>query len=120
MKTKFISLIYKTVLLSILLTGISSGVYAGDEDMNPTAYSRFDPETGFMVAVDPNETTQQDHTPATDITSAPAEPVIASQPIEEPTQSFPLWTLVIAGVLGLGMIVLMIKKRKPNQESNLD
>ena len=32
---------------------LASSVHAGDEDMSPSAYHVFDPETGYMITVDP-------------------------------------------------------------------
>ena len=43
--------IRRLACLSLLL--IAFVVRAGDEDMSPSAYHVFDPETGYMVTVDP-------------------------------------------------------------------
>ncbi|MFQ5982230.1 MAG: hypothetical protein ACE5KS_02535 [Woeseiaceae bacterium] len=40
-------------LMSLVLTVWTATLYAGDEDMSPSAYHVFDPETGYMITVDP-------------------------------------------------------------------
>ncbi len=47
------------LLLLILILG-TLAAYAGDEDMSPSAYHVFDPETGYMITVDPLDEEQQD------------------------------------------------------------
>lgn len=42
------------ICVSSLLTFVlASPLFAGDEDMSPSAYHVFDPETGYMMTVDP-------------------------------------------------------------------
>ncbi len=40
-------------VLSMTVLHLAVPLHAGDEDMSPSAYHVFDPETGFMVTVDP-------------------------------------------------------------------
>ncbi len=47
-------------LLRLVLTLCTATLYAGDEDMSPSAYHVFDPETGYMITVDPLDEEQQD------------------------------------------------------------
>ena len=47
-------------LLPLLLTLCTATLYAGDEDMSPSAYHVFDPVTGYMITVDPLDEEQQD------------------------------------------------------------
>jgi len=47
-------------LLRLLLTLCTATLYAGDEDMSPSAYHVFDPVTGYMITVDPLDEEQQD------------------------------------------------------------
>ena len=69
-------------LLLVLL--FASPLYAGDEDMSPSAYHVFDPETGYMITVDPMaeeqplSATEGDATAedaAASVRDAPAAPV---------------------------------------------
>ena len=46
------------MLLIVVLGTLAA--YAGDEDMSPSAYHVFDPETGYMITVDPLDEEQQD------------------------------------------------------------
>jgi hypothetical protein len=54
----------KNILLSLVLTFAAVSLYAGDEDMSPSAYHVFDPETGFMMTVDPTDEEQQGAMPS--------------------------------------------------------
>ena len=47
-------------LLPLFLTLCTATLYAGDEDMSPSAYHVFDPVTGYMITVDPLDEEQQD------------------------------------------------------------
>ncbi len=47
-------------LLPLILILGTLAAYAGDEDMSPSAYHVFDPETGYMITVDPLDEEQQD------------------------------------------------------------
>ncbi|MEX2497119.1 MAG: hypothetical protein WD448_13570 [Woeseia sp.] len=40
--------------------------FAGDEDISPSAYQIFDPETGYMIPVEPQTNPQQGHGPSPD------------------------------------------------------
>jgi hypothetical protein len=68
-------------LLGILLLCASPGkpVLAGDEDLISNPYTRFDPETGFFIPVEPpsadaSQQSSQSHKPATQNTTKPPEP----------------------------------------------
>ena len=116
--------------LSILITGwlftscLMATVYAGDEDMNPTAYQRFDPETGFMVPIQPHEAQQQNHDQTTQGTAElPQTPDSAIQPpeAEEPTGSASFWLYLLAGITILAGFAAWIRSKKvKTSPSHLD
>ncbi len=43
----------KGITIFIFLCLISGALWAGDEDINPSIYQQFDPETGYLVKADP-------------------------------------------------------------------
>jgi len=49
----------KYTLLPLVLAFWTVTLNAGDEDMSPSAYHVFDPETGYMITVDPMDEEQQ-------------------------------------------------------------
>jgi len=49
----------RNYILLPLLLGLATTLNAGDEDMSPSAYHVFDPETGYMITVDPMDEEQQ-------------------------------------------------------------
>ena len=106
---------------------LHSPAFAGDEDMNPTAYSVFDPVTGYMIPAD--QLPPQEHTPATSSTNETTTlgtQISAGQPmttqasaIEEPEQSYILMYLV-AGALILGGFAAWVRNKGKVSKSNLD
>lgn len=48
----------KAVLLWLATFALTSPAVAGDEDISPSAYQIFDPETGYMIPVDPADARQ--------------------------------------------------------------
>jgi len=90
----------KRILLSLLLAFWAAALYAGDEDMSPSAYHVFDPETGFMVTVDPTDEEQLDATPP-DVNAPQIEPTAAID-----------WRGWIAALLILGGIVIWLRKKR--------
>ena len=88
-------------LLSLVLTLCTATLYAGDEDMSPSAYHVFDPVTGYMITVDPLAEEQQDPAAADDLSSE----VDTTAPV--PWQYW-IATIVVAG----GIAVWLHKKRE--------
>ena len=100
----------KSVLCrALLLCGLAGAAHAGDEDMNPSIYQRFDPETGYMVPVDPPP---QHNAPAkADAQEAGKPPAPATPgPAAEQTQSPAFWVAGIAGLLIIGGILWRRKR----------
>jgi hypothetical protein len=110
-----------TILLCLLSL---SDVQAGDEDMNPTAYMQFDPVTGYMIPIENPPASQ--HAPATKTTTGPATPAEPAtsmkntQPVRDGRRPYPIWVPVLIGVIAIGMIAALIRKRKLNPESRMD
>lgn len=50
----------RIALLSLTMIFVTQALFAGDEDMSPSAYHVFDPETGYMMTVDPMDEEQLD------------------------------------------------------------
>lgn len=112
---------YGPVLLFLIFIGINTSVNAGDEDMNPTIYSRFDPETGFMIPNDPPPSSQQAHTATPGVIAESSQQDSFAPPqADETAQAYPLWVPVIAGFIGLVVIITLVKKRRPTADSRLD
>ena len=87
--------------IGVLLLALSSTLNAGDEDMSPSAYHVFDPETGYMVTVDPSDE-EQVMPPASDEPPAEAE---RTAPF-----SWQIWLIVI--VVAGGVAVWFRKSRE--------
>lgn len=110
-------------------------VMAGDEDMNPSVYQKFDPETGFMVPVNVNPTGQHNKhgttaaqtTPtATDVSSNPGSSVPQTPTVAaSETNSLPvppvqatsedrsmLWVGGLLGLIMAGGSILLVWKRQ--------
>ncbi len=87
-------------LFPLVLTLCAVTLYAGDEDMSPSAYHVFDPVTGYMITVDPLAEEQQD--------SAAAEEVSFEV---ETTAPVP-WHYWIATIVVAGGIVVWLRKRR--------
>jgi cobalamin biosynthesis Mg chelatase CobN len=115
-------------------------VYAGDEDLNPTAYQRFDPETGFMVTIDSPPSSQhtppsQQNTtqPSAQMTATATAPektnttgTVVSQAVKNqqtdmtPIESSPMWMYLVAGALILGGFAAWVRNKEKVSKSNLD
>ena len=76
-------------------------MYAGDEDMSPSAYHVFDPVTGYMVTVDPLD--EEQPIPAT-VDEAP--PAVGPTP----PVAWQLWTATV--VVVTGVVAWLRKSRK--------
>ncbi len=87
-------------LLPLLLTLLTATLYAGDEDMSPSAYHVFDPVTGYMITVDPLAEEQQD-------SAAPGD-----LPPEVDTTAPVPWQYWIATIVVAGGIVVWLRKRR--------
>lgn len=82
----------KRYLNSLLIVSLTSFccltlVMAGDEDMNPSVYQKFDPETGFMVPVNVNPTGQHSKHGSTPAQTPPAVTDGSSKPVSTPAQT---------------------------------
>ena len=88
--------------LLLLLTAF--GAQAGDEDMSPSAYHVFDPETGYMVTVDPlaEEQPLEDG----DDASAGAESTSATDP------AAPAWLYGAGALVVLGALIGVLYRRR--------
>jgi hypothetical protein len=90
-------------------------VYAGDEDMNPTAYSRFDPETGFMVPIQqPHEGQQQGSSDA--MQTPDSELVIAVA--DEAVESTSFWLYLLLSVTVIAGLAAWIRSKKVQTSPN--
>ena len=67
-----------------------SPVVAGDEDMNPSVYQKFDPETGFMVPVNVNPTGQHNKHGTTAAQTTPTATDVNSNPGSSVAQTLPV------------------------------
>lgn len=103
----------------LLLCCLAGAAQAGDEDMNPSIYQRFDPETGYMVPIDPPP---QHNTPTTKAEAGTAQKEPQRQqavdagrgPAEQRTRSLLFWVAGAAGLLLLGAVLLK-RNRTPWQ-----
>ena len=95
----------KNILLSlVLIFWAAVVVYAGDEDMSPSAYHVFDPATGFMMTVDPMDEEQQVVTP----------PYVDTPEIEPPASID--WRLWIVALLVAGGIAIWLQKKRASRQ----
>jgi hypothetical protein len=85
--------------IGLLLLTFWTTLNAGDEDMSPSAYHVFDPETGYMVTVDPSDEEQQ-LPPASD--DPPAE--------VKKTAPFP-WQIWLVAIVVAGGVAVWLRKR---------
>ena len=90
------------LLLLVLILGVAA--YAGDEDMSPSAYHVFDPETGYMITVDPLDEEQQVSTVSDDLL-----------PEVEKTAPGP-WQYWIATIVVAGGIAFWLHKRRESHD----
>ncbi len=95
----------KNILLSLVLTFWAAVLYAGDEDMSPSAYHVFDPETGFMMTVDPMDEEQQDATP----------PEVDTPEIE-PTAAPVNWGIWFVALLIAGGVAIWLRKKHASRQ----
>ena len=105
--------------------------FAGDEDMNPTAYSVFDPVTGYMIPVE--DPPPQQHTQVNATTQAPTDTAtptpqttVDSQAMTSPNtiaddaKQSPMWMYLIAAALILGGFAAWVRNKGKISRSNLD
>ena len=117
-------LTHKTHLISfwLFLSCLMTTVYAGDEDMNPTAYQRFDPETGFMIPIQqPHDGQQQNHNQTTQGTTDAVQTPDTSMPppvVEAPAESTSFWLYLLAGVTVLAGLAAWIRGKKVRTTSS--
>ena len=88
-------------LVVVLWTATS---YAGDEDMSPSAYHVFDPETGYMITVDPLDAEQLDST------------VVDEVPPEIDATASAHWYFWLAVIVVAGGIALWLHKRRESHD----
>ena len=94
-------------LLCLTAILITPKLYAGDEDMSPSVYQQFDPVTGYMITVESQPTTQQNHAPAaTDASLAPTD-----DQAENPSRSL-FWIYLLAAMLLGGGFVAWMRNKK--------
>ncbi len=94
----------KYILLPLLLAVGTTTLNAGDEDMSPSAYHVFDPETGYMITVDPMEEEQFSAT-ATD-----------NVPPEVKTTALGAWQYWIATIVVAGGIAAWLYRRRESHD----
>lgn len=124
--------LHRICLIAILgLPGLypAGPAYAGDEEINPSVYQVFDPETGFFIDVEPPPDAQPattTHTPS----AAPAATTAGTEP-QTPAASTPVATtppqstsntqttggldpMVLAGgaLIAVALAGLALRKRK--------
>ncbi len=87
-------------LLPLLLTLWTAALFAGDEDMSPSAYHVFDPLTGYMITVDPQAEEQRDSAAPDDLS-----------PEVDTTAAVP-WQYWIAAIVVAGGIAVWLRKRR--------
>ncbi|NNE38650.1 MAG: hypothetical protein HKN08_10135 [Gammaproteobacteria bacterium] len=112
-----------TILLILML---HSPAFAGDEDMNPTAYSVFDPVTGYMIPAD--QLPPQEHTSTATTTNETTIPDESSTMVGQPMASesstnedqSPMWMYLVAGALILGGFAAWVRNKGKISNSNLD
>ena len=95
-------------LLPLLLTICTVTLYAGDEDMSPSAYHVFDPVTGYMITVDPLDEEQQDSAAAADISPELESTVVTDQRAARVSWRYWMAAIALAG----GIAVWLHKRRK--------
>ena len=91
-------------LLPLLLTLCTATLYAGDEDMSPSAYHVFDPVTGYMITVDPLDEEQQESV-ATDDALSEVEPTARVS-----------WQYWIAAIVVAAGIIAWLHRRRESHD----
>jgi len=101
-------------MIGLMLYISMSVLNAGDEDMNPTAYQRFDPETGFMVPIQPHEAQQQTHDQSEQGTSSVAQTphTTPTSELAESTNSHLFWIYLLGGISLLAGFAAWIRSKK--------
>lgn len=93
----------KNILLSLVLMFAAGSLYAGDEDMSPSAYHVFDPETGFMVTVDPTDEEQ----PAAMLSDVDKVEVEPAAPVDR--------RLLIIAIFVVGGLIFWVQKKRASR-----
>jgi len=106
--------------LYCVLIVLSQYLFAGDEDMNPSVYQKFDPDTGYMIPIDPPATTQSNHasTPDVNPTNTNNSVVAPKDTVIDRSQDQSRHLLVPVGISTLllitGVAVFLIRKNRVN------
>lgn len=96
-------------LLCLAALSVAPGVHAGDEDMSPSAYHVFDPETGYMMTVDPMAEEQLQGDAATDAATPDVVPGTAT----DTALLSRSWTYLLPALLVIvGVIAWLRRKTK--------
>lgn len=101
-------------LFVLTLLGVASVVCAGDEDMSPSAYHVFDPETGYMVTVDPLDEEQQEPT-SSDLPTSEDEVDAMAETAgehEQATVTAQTWTFIVVGIIAVAAVFVWIQYKK--------
>ena len=93
----------KNILLSLVLMFAAGSLYAGDEDMSPSAYHVFDPETGFMVTVDPTDEEQ----PAAMLSDVDKVEVEPAAPVDR--------RLLIIAIFVVGGLIFWVQRKRASR-----
>ena len=129
-------------MTGVLLCSQAPVINAGDEDLSPSPYQQFDPETGYMIKVTPPPKQHIPGTPAgtpagntpgivnavSPVGAGPADNASAAATATTPVDSkispgdtvagHPAY-LALLGVLavaGIGLLIAVNRKRKPDSE----
>jgi len=95
-------------LLCLAALSVAPGIHAGDEDMSPSAYHVFDPETGYMMTVDPMAEEQLQGDTATDAATPDVAPAAATD-----TALFSRsWTYLLPALLVIVGVIAWLRRKK--------
>jgi len=89
-----------------LMMLLASTAHAGDEDMSPSAYHVFDPETGYMVTVDPMAEEQPEQSAEEGATREDAASVQ-----DEPAAPVP-WIYWVGLIVLVGGVIVWLHHRR--------
>lgn len=99
-------------LLAVIAVLLAPELRAGDEDMSPSAYHVFDPETGYMMTIDPMAEEQivdaGDDATAETTASAAAE---TSDGKADRLAKARQWSYLAALILIIGGLIVWIRKK---------
>lgn len=107
------------IITFMVLCLITEAMWAGDEDINPNIYQQFDPVTGFLVDVDPQNAGQHPKNAGQDTVASSQEknvstsgPDLASTEAAENNSGLRLY-LMIGGmtVISLLAVIFVLKRR---------